>query len=380
MADGHNQLSLLPTVKRAPAPDEVTCQTGLLVFSIEGTTNYRMPISERVSMRTIARTVGISVTTVSYALRNDPCVNAATKAKVLEAARRLGYTPDPALAILNAYRRDRAGPNYAGNIAFLCCYPRLEPKNDQHFIVKYFLGAKDRGSSLGYQVDWFPVLETGMTPKRLSQILLARNIRGAIVSPFLEHGSSLDLEWAHFSAVRIAYSMKSPALHRISNDHFKALSLCLRELFQLGYERVGLIDTEPTRTELHLLGSYLAYQSFWNKPSIPVLHEPDFTDQRLQEWMEGHRLDAVIGSAYTQKERIRQLGQDLGFVLPYTCNDPSVACASENWFEVGKAAVSMLVDLIHRNDRGIPDLPYTYLIDPVWHQGDLKPRGNRHGS
>ena len=40
----------------------------------------------------IAKHLGLSVTTVSYSLNNDPRIPAATKQRVLDAADKLGYT------------------------------------------------------------------------------------------------------------------------------------------------------------------------------------------------------------------------------------------------------------------------------------------------
>jgi len=58
-------------------------------------------------MRQIAERLGLSVMTVSRALRNAPGVAVATHRRVLALARRLHYRPDPALAVLNAYRLGR---------------------------------------------------------------------------------------------------------------------------------------------------------------------------------------------------------------------------------------------------------------------------------
>ena len=44
------------------------------------------------SVRAIAKQVGVSITTVSRALNNDPAVNAATRERVIRAANRCGYT------------------------------------------------------------------------------------------------------------------------------------------------------------------------------------------------------------------------------------------------------------------------------------------------
>lgn len=49
----------------------------------------------KVSMRTIAKKAGVSATTVSLALRDDPSISHATKEKIREIQRNLGYQPNP---------------------------------------------------------------------------------------------------------------------------------------------------------------------------------------------------------------------------------------------------------------------------------------------
>jgi LacI family transcriptional regulator len=58
---------------------------------------------EKPTLRTVARATGFSVATVSRALAGDPRIAAGTRAKVAEAAKRLGYMPD------RAARRLRTG-------------------------------------------------------------------------------------------------------------------------------------------------------------------------------------------------------------------------------------------------------------------------------
>ncbi len=66
----------------------------------------------------------------------------------------------------------------------------------------------------------------------------------------------------------------------------------------------GLIGTEPSWTQLQVLGAYLAYQTFWNKSPVHVYSRPNFTDDEFLACLQEHRVEAVIGSAYLHKECI----------------------------------------------------------------------------
>jgi LacI family transcriptional regulator len=76
-----------------------------------------------VTQQDIARHLGISQTTVSFALRGHPAVGAATVRQVREAARKLGYRPDPLISALMAQRRSRNEVPLRAKIAFLTPFP-----------------------------------------------------------------------------------------------------------------------------------------------------------------------------------------------------------------------------------------------------------------
>ena len=64
----------------------------------------------RLSLRDIAKAVGLSHVAVSLALRDSPRVSPARRAKVKAMAKKLGYRPDPMLASLAAYRQSKRRP------------------------------------------------------------------------------------------------------------------------------------------------------------------------------------------------------------------------------------------------------------------------------
>ncbi len=332
-------------------------------------------MNPRISMREIAKDLRLSVTTVSYALRNDRRVNAVTKERILQRARELGYTPDPALAILNAYRRDRVGPRYAGNLAFLVSNPEVSKDHKDHYIYQYYLGAEEAAKSLGYNLEWYTTWEKGLTGQRLSQILAARGVRGLIVSPLPEGMSALDLEWSLFSSVCLGHSLKDPHLHRVCSDQFKCTFLCIEKLRALGYERIGHIVSEPERTDWRYMGAYLAARRKFGLSRVTMLEKPDFTESDLRHWIESENIDAVIGSSYGHLQMLKRVGLGhIGFALPFHSNDPTVACSEDRWFDVAHASASILVQLIQRNETGIPTFPFTHLLDPMWRQGALSPK------
>src|SRR5688572_15026259 len=147
-----------------------------------------------VTFRQIAKASGLAVATVSYALRNDPKIPAATIARVQAVAEKMGYRPNPRVAALMAHIR-RARPVATGErIAFLWL-ARPDP------YVRTHQGAKQRAEQLGYEMEDFVVRDRARDAPRLERILRTRRITGVVLSPLNPGESSfaLDWDWSRFS-------------------------------------------------------------------------------------------------------------------------------------------------------------------------------------
>lgn len=63
----------------------------------------------RVTIRDVARSAGVSISTVSHAFSGARTISAATRSRVEQAARELGYDPDPSARTLRTGRSDLIG-------------------------------------------------------------------------------------------------------------------------------------------------------------------------------------------------------------------------------------------------------------------------------
>ncbi len=41
----------------------------------------------------------------------------------------------------------------------------------------------------------------------------------------------------------------------------------------------------------------------------------------------------------------------------------------KNSFQIGIMAVDLLVDMLHRNERGVPEMPYMLMVEGSWCEG-----------
>lgn len=330
-------------------------------------------------MKDIALKAGVSVMTVSLALRGAAKISTATRDRIRELADEMGFRPDPALQALVAYRQSKTQAGFAGTIAYL--------NNTAHrSVVKrfalhrnFFNGARRRGAELGYSVEEFWLGDPGLSATRSSEILVARGIRGVLVGPMPATHANLALDWSQLAAVRLSFSLESPRLHAVRANHFLGLALCFRELEALGYRRIGLAinDEQDERTEGRYSGSYLAAQSRLPvRRRVPLLRESRITAESLVCWYRRSRPDAIIAAAADIRRHLESAGirspQHVGLAYPYTPPQEDagwVACADGQQESVGAAAVDLLAGMLMRNERGVPAVPFNLSIDPVWKPG-----------
>ncbi|HEY2082772.1 MAG TPA: substrate-binding domain-containing protein, partial [Verrucomicrobiae bacterium] len=126
------------------------------------------------------------------------------------------------------------------------------------------------------------------------------------------------------------------------------------------------------------LGGLLAEQKvlFKSPPVSPFLvSDEDWTETNFRKWLDRAKPDVVIGHHLYMEEWLqnsnRRVPEDIGLV---NVDCPSrIGPASgiyENAPEIGEAAADSLVAILHRNERGVPILPRTVLIQGVWVDGE----------
>jgi DNA-binding LacI/PurR family transcriptional regulator len=356
---------------------------------------YKVMVSRRTTLADIGKVCGCSAMTVSLALRNHASVSKKRRAEIRAVAKRLNYSPDPALSALAAYRRAHYPKPTATPIAWISNYPTSNFWNQpHHFVKEYFLGATQRAKEIGYHLEHFWLAEPGMTPQRLSSILYSRGISGILLTPQHTSFTHLNLDWDKFCAVTFGYSLTRPRLHMTTTNHYRSMGMVIRKLRSLGYRRIGLMlySIHDTRVIHFPYASYLMeMRRVPAELQIPAFFVPE-SSQNIEEeklkWFRSHRPEVVITSNGTGLDEIlRSEGlrcpEDVGLVSLGTSDrranetDRIFSGADENFQAVGVAAVDLLVTLMHRNERGIPATARTVLIDSKWVSGTTVRRMNK---
>lgn len=346
-----------------------------------------MPQDRQVTLREVAAKAGVSIMTASRALRNQANVTSATRAAVQRAAAQLNYRPNPLVSALMSYRRASRVISDTLTIAFITNFPRRDSWKEQKINLDFFEGAARACSRHGYRLEEFWLRERDMNGRRLSSILYSRNINGMLIAPLPVALGHMRLEWQSFSAVALGYSLAWPRLHRAVNHQFRSIRTALRTLRKLGYNRVGLAlkASIDERVEHHYTGGFLVEQQrLAEKRRVPLHVPPDreWTEKTFARWFQKYRPEVVVSHHEEVLQWLAKLGvsvpNEAGFVH-LNCPDASGRLAGiyQNGPDVGAAAADFLVAMLQRNERGVPALPHSILVEGTWIAGaTLLPRTN----
>lgn len=343
------------------------------------------PPPERVSLRDLAKRLGLTHATVSMALRGLPRVAEKTRRRILEEAERCGYRPDPMLSALAAYRQNKRVPSYHGHLAWLHNYDFPASRLSQTLLHQnpYFMGAHHRAAELGFQIE--PYSFRDVSPDQLSAILNARGVRGILVSPLDHPGTCLAMDWEKFSAVAFGFSLASPRLHTIISAQYRIALIATRKLHKLGYKRVGFLTSSAfdERTDRNFVSGFLSASM-----DVPAAHqipplslkeddpEPAIS-AAIKKWIVGSGVEAVLCSnsflPFVAGTGLA-IPDDVAVALIGTPNRfPGFAGMDENCFRVGALAVEHLAFMIQHGERGLPEIPCYILVDGTWVDGASAP-------
>ncbi|HAP41948.1 MAG TPA: hypothetical protein DCQ94_19640 [Nitrospira sp.] len=345
----------------------------------------------RLNLRLIAQKAGVSATTVSYALRNDPRVRAETRKMIEEIALSLGYRMNPLVAALMTRIKSGRPINYQGTIAVLHDH-LLEQRDDERPTAERFMaGALAGAGRHGFKADKFELNEVQKHPETFKRVLRARGIRGLVVLPPVTTKLELAIDLEDIAPVCIGYPVVSPELHRVAHHHHKSFSLVWRELAERRLRRIALVVDElvDDRVSNHWLASYFFHSHHQSvRERIPPFEHHSGLDSdtisRFAQWRSRYRPDVVVvaGTARIVLGWLQSLDlkvpNDLG-VVALRAQSPDVTGIDQREEEVAAAAAAAVITNLLNNDFGIPSYPHLTLVPGRWVEGKtLKPGWTEH--
>lgn len=342
------------------------------------------PPFARVSLRDVARAVGVSHVTVSLALRGDSRVSVRRRREIEAMAKRLGYRPDPMLASLSAYRHSKRPIAIHSTIAWLNQWPDPKALRRVHDFAAYWRGAHDAADTLGYRLEEL-VIDRSTTADRLQKILQTRGVRGILLPPHPDGFHLPGFDWSLFSLVRFGVSIDAPRAHVITSDQMNCAELAYAKVRAHGYRRIGFITSRghDRNTGGNFRAGYLAMQDA--QPPLAEHLEPLILDERdarpdaraLRPWLRRWNPDAIITTDPRVHAMLRELGvhvpRDIAAAALSVLDGNFDAGVDQNSLEIGRVAMRTLAGLIQLNERGIPEFCRRILVEGRWVDGESLP-------
>ncbi len=329
-----------------------------------------------VTLSDIAEQVGLSLATVSYALRQHAKISAATRARVATAARKLGYRPNPRVASLMAHIRGAQSRAHQERIAFIWVHTSRAQARENVFLKNVFAGARERANQMGFILEEFWTNDVGMTDQRLEHILRARGIVGVVLSPVTSAETAITLgwDWRHFSAAVIGNVTWTPELHHAGHHHFLAMRMALLELAKLGCKRpAALIESTVHERNKHAyLASFLAHHPHAAEVRRLVRVVARGSSSNLHAWLRAIRADALIVSHTDLLDLpgVARAARELGIprvTLYWGKETPrTIGGIDQCQDRVAGHAIDLVAAQLNANETGVPDLPRMMLFPGKW--------------
>jgi len=222
----------------------------------------------KVTIKTVAEAAGVSIATVSRALRNDPAAKDDTADRVRRIARELNYFPNSLAAGLRQNKtrtigvifNDLNNPFYTeilgeigeklneADYSLIICYSHYDAQREQRNIAS----------------------------------LLSRRVDGIIISPIDERSHHLQVFAENgVPAVIVDSTPYSDQLSYVYTDHLIGIRLSTEHLIENGHTQIALItapDQEVTRAQLFVRGfrEALTAHGLQARDEL-IVHSPDNT-------------------------------------------------------------------------------------------------------
>jgi LacI family transcriptional regulator len=289
------------------------------------------------------------------------------------------------LSALCAYRVMKRPPKEQSVIAWITNHRTQTGWRTSACTRDYFEGASQRANERGYRLETLWLSEAGMSGQRMSKILRTRGIQGVLLPP-QEHLNSIDLAWDNLSAVTFGYTLVHPRLHLVSNHEYRTMGTLFAELEKRLYQRVGLVNLreQDKRVDNNWLAAYLVEQTrLAAEHQLPPLVLEQWNPKTFLSWVEEYRPDVIVTRLPEVHRTLRRAGyrvpEDVGIAY-HTLDEKSRSLSGmkKNSFQIGVMAVDLLVDMLHRNERGTPVRPYLLMVEGSWVEGNTlrKPSGD----
>ncbi len=312
---------------------------------------------EAITIKDIAKALGLSTSTVSRALRDSYEISPGTKQLVMEYARKYNYKPNP-IALSLKEKRSRT-------IGVVVC----EIANS--FFSQIINGIESIAYEKGYNVIISQSRESYDRELLNLNYLASRSADGLIISVSTETNDYSQLRELHEKGLPIVFFdriVEEIKTHKVIADNFNGAYKATLHLLQSGYKKIAALSNPGSLSiaRERLAGYRAALAEYGIIPDEQLIRYCTHggmvayeVDEAMDELYDLHRPDAIFASAdkltlgclrYLRQKKIR-IPEDVGLIgfsnsELTELTDPPLSTIRQPAFEMGETAIKLLLQLI----------------------------------
>lgn len=336
-------------------------------------------LGSRVTLKDIAVELGLSVPTVSMALRGHRDIAAATRQLVKDKAAEMGYAPDPAMRALADYRtQQRASSRRWDRVALLHDWPSVEAWHGDAFYGSWREHLAAVAAERGVVIEEHWLGAAAEHSKAVFRTLHHRGITGILLAPPAQTSEprEIALPPGRFQVVTFGPEHLYREFHTVQFDFYDNLRLAWSMLTRKGHQRIGLLyqKHQGWRTGQAWRAAYHIekLEAGW-KPGemMPLMvtgkNNAEDRDSYL-DWLRRDRYDAVISSVYDIENWNSTLDQAPDVAL-FNIRHPGQQGIDINVGQLIRSAFELLYVEMQQTLVERHDLPFRIHIPGRWVSG-----------
>ena len=327
---------------------------------------------DRISIRDLAKLAGVSVATVSLALRDSHEVAPATREKIQNLARQYNYRSHPAVNTLMQQVRSGRRIHDEEVVAFV--RTGTDASETAPGPLELLAGTREEAHRLGYRVEVFWGGPSGANLDQLARVLYHRGIRGVIWAPMPYPHPPIVFPWEHFVPLACTSSTDVPNLPIVCIHHAKGMALMLEELTARGAKRIGVVVgcEEDYRQDYGWITGIDLYRHRGGKTSVtPLILQGPPQEKAIRAWLRKQRLDALVltEGLYDQFHFLEGEIARASLDIP-TLRLGKVGGIYQDMHRIGQQAIRSLSMRLANGILGLPDHSFSLVTQAVFRDGD----------
>lgn len=344
-------------------------------------------MSERISIRDLAKIAGVSRTTVSLALRDSHRISPAVRKHVQELAAKHHYQSHPMVAALMQQIRSKKRVHGEETIAFITSESTPEEWRTRQSVLDLWEGASSEATRFGFHLERFWAGPGARNSKSLANMLYHRGIRGLLFAPMLWPHPVLSMPWEKFVQLACTASTGVRELPVVRSNQIRGARLLLGHVAELGAKSIGVVISEEDDLRIERRWSLGVHAFGLEKRNVKteLLLLPNYDEfDSFARWFKRARPDVLVCLRHTTVGSfLEKLDCKPGVDLAFASLDVSsetlgkIAGFYQDPFYLGRKAIQYISKSIYDQTLGLPDHPESIVVDGRLVDGDsLNPLKN----